>query len=66
MQRHLLSCKEEGIFVFENLPSLISSPLAGYHQTFSTKIFSQLVNIYYDLQTGDKSKYLIILSVLGK
>jgi ATPase family associated with various cellular activities (AAA) len=51
----LLNCKQDGIFIFENLAFLIS-------QTFSNKICSRLINIYYDLENSDKSKYLIILT----
>lgn len=54
---YLLNCEESGIFVFENLASLIS--------TDSAKIVSHLINIYWELKNSNKSKYLVILSTDG-
>ena len=50
---YLFNCESDGIFVYENLPSLISKD--------SAKIVSQLINIYFNLQNSAQSKYLIIL-----
>ncbi len=50
---YLLNCESNGVYVFENLLSLISKD--------SSKIVSQLINIYFNFQNSHKSKYLIIL-----
>ena len=58
----LLNYEGDGIFVLENLASLIDSASSGYSGNFSTKIISQLINTYYDLENSGKSKYLILLA----
>ena len=51
---YLLNSKETGIFVFENLSSLL--------KVDSPQIISQLINIFFELKNSSKSKYLVILS----
>jgi ATP-dependent 26S proteasome regulatory subunit len=58
----LFNCKQDGIFIFENIPTLISDTLVGYNKNFSAKIISQLINIYYNLENSGKAKYLIIFT----
>ncbi len=51
---YLLNNENAGIFVLENLSSLVS--------IYSPQIFSYLINIYFELKNSSKSKYLVILS----
>ena len=51
---YLVDSEETGIFVFENLSSLLK---IDYPQ-----IISQLINIFFDLKNSNQLKYLIILS----
>ncbi|MEA5599030.1 AAA family ATPase [Rivularia sp. UHCC 0363] len=51
---YLLNSEETGIFVFENLSSLVKID--------SPKIISQLINIFFELKNSNQLKYLIILS----
>ncbi|NJO65828.1 MAG: AAA family ATPase [Richelia sp. RM2_1_2] len=51
---YLLNSENVGIFVFENLSSLVSID--------SPQIVSYLINIYFELNNSSKSKYLVILS----
>ena len=51
---YLLDNKITGIFIFENLSSLVKID--------SPKIVSQLINIFFELKNSNKLKYLIILS----
>ncbi|NJL80761.1 MAG: AAA family ATPase [Richelia sp. SM2_1_7] len=51
---YLLNGEKTGIFVFENLSSLVKID--------SPQIISQLINIYFELKNSSKSKYLVILS----
>lgn len=59
----LLNYEGEGIFIFENLTSFINETSLGCSGSFSTKIISQIINVYYDLETSHQSKYLIILAI---
>ncbi|MBD2200534.1 MULTISPECIES: hypothetical protein [Calothrix] len=56
----LSNCNIEGIFILENLSSLTGNITSK--ESFSHKIISQIINIYYDLVSSGQSKYLIILS----
>ena len=51
---YLLDSKVTGIFIFENLSSLVKID--------SPKIISQLINIFFELKNSNQLKYLIILS----
>ena len=51
---YLLNSDKAGIFIFENLSSLISID--------SPQIVSYLINIYFEFKNSDKLKYLVILS----
>ena len=51
---YLLNSDKAGIFIFENLSSLIS--------IYSPQIVSYLINIYFELKNSDKLKYLVFLS----
>lgn len=56
----LSNCNLDGIFILENLSPLTDN-ITGY-ESFSHKIISQIINIYYDLASSRQSKYLIILT----
>ncbi len=56
----LSNCNQDGIFILENLLSLTDK--IRNNESFSHKIISQVINIYYDLASSGQSKYLIILS----
>ncbi len=51
---YLLNSEETGIFVFENLSSLVKID--------SPQIISQLINFFFELKNSNQLKYLIILS----
>ncbi|MGB3651957.1 MAG: hypothetical protein WBA41_12205 [Rivularia sp. (in: cyanobacteria)] len=51
---YLLNSEEAGIFVFENLSSLLN--------TDSPQIVSQLINIFFELKNSSKLNFLVILS----
>ena len=51
---YLLTNDNAGIFIFENLSSLVKID--------SPQIVSYLINIYFELKNSSKSKYLVILS----
>ena len=51
---YLLNSDKAGIFIFENLSSLISID--------SPQIVSYLINIYFEFKNSDKLRYLVILS----
>ena len=51
---YILNSDKAGIFIFENLSSLISID--------SPQIVSYLINIYFEFKNSDKLKYLVILS----
>jgi ATP-dependent 26S proteasome regulatory subunit len=50
----------DGIFILEDLSSLIGNITSN--ESFSHKIISQVINIYYNLASSGQSKYLIILT----
>ncbi|MEO0844743.1 MAG: AAA family ATPase, partial [Cyanobacteria bacterium J06643_5] len=50
----LLNNEKNGIFIFENLSSLISID--------SPQMVSYLINIYFEFKNSNKLKYLVILS----
>ncbi len=54
---YLLNYQDNGIFIFENLPSLIAQ-----YNNHSHQITSQLINIYFQIKTSNQSKHIIILS----
>ena len=51
---YLLNNENNGIFIFENLSSLISID--------SPQMVSSLINIYFEFKNSNKLKYLVILS----
>ena len=51
---NLLNNDNTGIFVFENISSLISM--------YSPQMVSDFINIYFDFKNSHKLKYLVILS----
>ncbi|BAZ71020.1 AAA ATPase central domain-containing protein (plasmid) [Fischerella sp. NIES-4106] len=57
----LLSYDGEGIFIFENLPSLIKETLPGYFG-ISSRIISQIINAFYELSICELSKYVILMT----
>ncbi|MDJ0733547.1 MAG: AAA family ATPase [Nostocaceae cyanobacterium] len=57
-----VECGRDGIFILENLPNLMNGALSGCSSSFSGRIISQLVNIYYELKTSRQLQYLIILT----
>ncbi|BDA73816.1 AAA ATPase central domain protein [Calothrix sp. PCC 7716] len=59
---YLLNNESEGIYILENLPSLISSGFKEKCNCSSTKIVSQLINLHEDLINTIPLKYLVILS----
>lgn len=59
----LLNYEEDGIFIFENLQSLININSTVYTGSYSSKIVSQTINTYYDLKICKQFKYLIILAI---
>jgi ATP-dependent 26S proteasome regulatory subunit len=57
----LLSYDGEGIFIFENLPSLIKEILPGYFG-ISSRIISQIINTFYELSKCELAKYVILMT----
>jgi ATP-dependent 26S proteasome regulatory subunit len=59
----LLNSQIDGVFIFENLQSLIKRESTLYLENCSSKITSQIINIYYELKLSKNTKYLIILAM---
>ncbi|MBD2205580.1 AAA family ATPase [Calothrix sp. FACHB-1219] len=59
----LLNSEIDGVFIFENLQSLIKQDSTLYLENYSLKITSQIINIYYELKNPKNRKYFIILSL---
>ncbi len=57
----LLSYDGEGVFIFENLPSLIKETLPGYFG-ISSRIISQIINTFYELSKCELAKYVILMT----
>ncbi|QLE59786.1 ATP-binding protein [Nostoc sp. TCL26-01] len=58
----LLNSEIDGVFIFENLQSLIKIN-STYLENYSNKMISQVINIYYELKTIKNTKYFIILAM---
>lgn len=58
----LLKSESDGIYILENLPSLISTSFKQYCNCNSTKIVSHLINLHEYLKNSNQSKYLVILA----
>ncbi len=58
----LLNSEIDGVFIFENLQSLIKTN-STYLEDYSNKMISQIINIYYELKITKNTKYFIILAM---